>query len=1458
MAETHSDKNLRHPLRKKLLKWGLIVFLSVLFLEFLFYFGSNFLLKNWAQRKLNQATNNVYVVDFNRVYFSLIRRGVFLDGIIMKPIAGRTSNNDKTLFDLSLDELRLNNLWYDFGDRVIYVGNLEFINPNLSIDLPTQQALADSVLRKRESPVKALERELKNSITGLTFSGVYIKEIEINNADLFFLNFLSDKSLQAENTRLVVRDLDWTKGKEWDTPFNAAGFEFNLENVHFPLPGDVHAITANKVLVSSIDNIIDIDGFVLSSDKQKASKAYYDMSIPGLRVGNVDLNEAFQTSEVRIDEIVLKAPDFKVLHADRAPQDSTGTEDLNQLIDGILRSFEVRELSVNDGRFVTSEFQDTLQNRIEIQEMDFKMINFYLSADSLRRESQFFYGEDAAIDIENAQLYLSDNVHLIKGERVSVSSFKDQLVIDQLLIVPREDAAAESAPENLLRISVPYLELNKANLKELYRDGVFNIDEVIINSPTVEITELLASSTDSNDSEINGKLSVPELLRGYMDEVSIRTFDLKDGEVQFQNRQGVRSDDMGFERFSILLEDVLFRPNEEGNVRNQVIAKEMLLSLDKYHLKLKDNLHEFLADRVLIDSKNSRVVISNFILQPNKRDSIQYILDTYNKSVVLDVHIPEFRLEGVDLLAAYRDEKLLINQILVPSPVANFTRYRTKARAALAAPQMESAGEIKDLLTSYFSYIQIDSVSFSDGQLLYQTFAGPKNIYLSEDSLSLQMKGFLMEKGVATAAEKTFFSDEIDLTLSKYEFSVAGGNYEVSTDGIRFNSKTKSIEVENLVLHPAPTIDSKIALSLTLPRVSLEGVDVESFLFENKLELDNLLADGSVINLEVNKSHQETAAESATRNDSEKTLPKSIEIVSIGNIVANNSKMRLNYRVGKDDFESIQTDFDLSITELNLDSATNAKKDITGLFEAINLKLEDFSYALPDSIHTVHFSSVYLDNFKEETVFSDVVIQPRINREASKGTVISAKVKEVGIQYNTLREMQLSGVFDLEQLRLNQPEIAIYLEDGDSTKARTTKTKKVEPNGEALINSLLLRDVLIASGELKMFDKNRQLLPKLGFQNINLHLQDLNLDLLKQEQKLNPQLLEGKDLTFSFSDYQLYTKDSLNKLQIGDIRYSDRNIHLDNVRFGPTKGRYEYLRSLGYQADAIDAWINNISLNNIDFQAYFIQNKIIANSVNIDGLTLNVFRDKRMPQNTIRKPMPQELMQNSPIELAIDSAVILNSQVTYQEFTPKSMLPGGITFEDLHANITPFILSTPAQEYPAESLLLAAKTNIMGVGNTALTAEMFFQEKYPMDVQVKLGAFDLNNMNDLLSKSLFIQVSDGKVTNGEWDFRMNEEEAWGNMTFKYKDLKVEFLDSLTLERGRGKLGFMTFLANTFINSNNPRKLFKRTVKPGIYYKRDQSKFIFGGWWRATLSGLRGSIGLGQANISKKLKEEEEE
>ncbi|MBN7802601.1 hypothetical protein J0A67_17125 [Algoriphagus aestuariicola] len=1449
MESGKRSKHFAHPTRRKILRIAMIVVLSFLFLEFLVYFGSNIFLRKYAQQKINEATEDVYLVDFNRFSFSLIRRGFFLDGIVMKPVNPKNRKEDQALFEVTLDQIAFRNLWYNFFDKKFTIGKIYIDNPTVVLDLPPKVPQADKHPsqdgEEKISPIKALEEEIKKTVRKANLVGLLIKEVEIDHANLFFSNFLSRSDLKADNTSLLIRNIDFSTGEEWKTPFNAEGFEFELEKVTYPLADGVHLISADRVFISSLDNVIDIERVDLTPDRSKESRAYYSVGLKELRVGNVDLNKAFMTSIVEIDELILDDPELDVVSNPQVRSDSAASGDLNDFIKGSLESVRIKELSINKGKFVRSDLEDTLRNRIELDELNFKMVGFYLGEDSVKRQNQFFYGEDAAMEIKGSRIYLGDQIHLVTGEEVSVSSFKDELIVRNLSIQPRPESLDSQDPERLLKLDLAEFSVEEVGLRQMYNDGILQAEQIRILRPRVEYTEL-----EKKISDRSRQVPLGEIVSGFLKEVSVGSFAVEEGTIQFIGSGGQRRNDIGFEQFSFRLDNILFKPEVSDEIREQVQLDEIYVKLDKYRLKLKDNLHIIMADQLTIDSKNELLEVQNLTIRPEDQTSIQSLLGTYGKTSVVDFAVPMFRAEGVDIKSIFYEEELLVHRILMPNPVFVIETYREKPRSSGESPG--SNDELRDVLLGYFNAIAVDTVSMDKAQVRYVSYVEGKSFNFEEDNLSLSLKNFALDQEMSETDDKTLFSDEIDLVFNNYSFSLAGGKYEVATDQLQYNSLRKSIDVRGLVMRPNSDFQGRIQLGLQFPNVNFKGVDIEQFLFENRLDLNKLEIDKGQIEIGIDK---EVAARSASADSRQPAGlgKRSLKEVLIDTIETSNSTLAINYQLDESSINSIETDFGLLVRGFRLDSAITANKDVGNLYDEVNLSLKEFKFALPDSVHTLGFSTVDIGTTKEEVVFSDFYLSPKDQFGKPGSPTLDAKIDQLILKNNKLAEIQDTGILDLRELRLVNPKLNLYL---DTAEVQHGPEKTKPKSSSSLVHTILLGDVLLKNGELALHRKGQGPIPRLDFRGISVDARALNLNLLKGEQVLDLKALAEKNIQFGFENYSTITPDSLYKVDLGRVDFSQGNLRLEDVYYRPVDGNYGLLRKLPFQSDAVTARIGSIQLNGIDAESYIGNKWIKATEIVVESPKVDLFRDKRYPfDSSAQKPMPQYLMENARINADLVSLRVRNGQVRYFEFAPKGMVPGMISFDRIDLDMAPFYLREANQDYPLDKLRLGIQAYVMDTSKVNLEALMYFKSKYPMDVNVSMDSFAFAETNDFLSKTLFVKAVDGTVTNGSWNFVLNEDEARGEMEFGYTDLKIQFLDSLTLERGLGKLKIYTFGANLFAKNSNPRALSSKIAKRRIYQERDKRKFVFSAWWRATFSGLRGTLGFGRAKMPKRREEE---
>ncbi|MDX5478701.1 MAG: hypothetical protein LPJ98_09620 [Cyclobacteriaceae bacterium] len=1443
-SENHKTK-VDLPFRKKVLRLFLKVILILLFLEFVAYFGSNFFLARYAQRKINEATKEVYLIDFNRFNLSILRRGFFLDGLVMKPVDPDSKRDDQVLFDFTLDQVGITGLWYDFTEHEFTISKIHLDNPSISMEMPPGQENIPkrNLSEKPISPIKQLEIEIRKSVEKMSLAGFRIKEVELEHANLFFFNFLSRGNLKADNTRLLVKEINLTTLEEWKTPFNAKGFVFELEGVAFPLPDGVHSILAQKVNISSLDNLIDIKNFSLHADYSKLSKAYYDVDLDKLLLGNVDLNHAFMTSELLIDELVLNSPTFKVARNPNSKSDTTASGDLNDLIKGNLNSIQIKELSINKGKFIKSELLDSLKNRIEIDELDFKMIKFYLGVDSLRKENQFFYGEDASMQIKGGRLFLGDGVHVVSGDNVSVSSFQDAFSVKNLSIRPVKEDILNNSAKNLMKISLPGFSLDKIDLKKLYNEGIISANGILLDRPEVELVSLDHKSKESPES------SFGNAIKGFLNLAEIQNFEVREGTIKFTDERGQRSSDIGFDKFSVLLEGLKVNPDTLLAIHEQVTAAEIFLSLDNYQLKLKDNLHLIFAEKLKIDSRNSLLEVQNLRIRPQSQEQIQNLLDIYGKTSAINFSVPLFRAEGIDINSAFYEQVLKIGTISMPKPEFEISTYRAKEKKGIA-PQ--STDDVKGLLLGYFNSITIDSVDLHQAKIKYESLLEDKKRLFQEDNLTLKLKNFFLDPSDTTFTGKTLFSEEIDLTFSDYSFSLGDGKYTVETDLLNYNSKKESLVFDNLLVFPGENARGRVALGLDFPKVIFKGVDIEQFVFENILDLQKLEINQGKVEIGIDRKISTSAKEGSKKRLAQKT----IEWVSIDTIQAKNSSLELNFLGENNSLRSIQTGFGFIIQDFHLDTLVLDQNDLSKLYSTANLDLNDFVFALPDSVHTISFSKVQLGDAQKEIVFSDLKITPRDLMGKPGSPVIQAKTDQLAIVNNKFLNILESKRFDLKNVRMVNPVIDVYLDP--KREDQLPRPARKEPGKNALVESIVLGDFQLKNGKIQLHRKGEGPIPRLGFTEVDFNVSELGLDFLNDQQQVDLKDLLKKDIGFSFKNYSTVSPDSLYKASFDQVYYKNGGLVVEGLNVRPVQGNYGLLNSLPYQTDAVRAKVDKISLTGIDPAKYLENETISGHQLMVEGVSIDLFRDKRKPFNPdLSKDMPQLMMMQAKINADIQVIQIRDGRVRYFEIAPKGNLPGMISFDQIKLDLAPFYLRKEGEIYPIDKVRLGIETKIMNQSNVTLQSVMYFTEKYPMDVSVSMDRFRFDEANDFLQKTMFVKAVEGEVSEGQWDFTLNEDYALGKMAFGYKDLKIQFVDSLTYERGLGKLKIYTFGANLLAKNNNPRTGSKKIATRTIYLERDKRKFIFSAWWKATFSGLRGTFGLGQPKIPKELRKEED-
>ncbi len=1430
---------------KKLLKIGFIIFLVLTFLQVALYFGSNWFLREYIQNHVEKASGGKYTVNFERFNISLFERGFYVRGFVLDPVNEELFySQDKPYYRVVIPQFSLKGLGYKRLDRILTFSELRLKEPLVQSWQP--QTDFEEEEDQELSPLRQLEIEVQRSF-GDGLNDIIIKNIYVDEADLLLENFISQRSIKAANTNLYVKNLKLAQPDQ-PIPFNAEGFSFELRNFEMLLADSIHTVSAFSVDISSLEKRISVDRVSILPDVTKFSEVYYEIGLDNIALTDADIDQMFYTSDVDIGELNLDGPSF-ALFTDRSvetSQDTARATDLHVLIQDILSSISVQKLTINGGSYLQRGITDANRNRVEADDIDFLMSEVYIGPDEERRMNQFFYANDAELDITKARLALADGVHWVSGEKIFLSSFQDLVTVQQVSINPEFDP--EDPPDiPLFEVVVPSLSFSQANLKKIYNENIVDISEMTVNSPEVILRDLRGREEQADAGDFL------DLTREYLKGIYVQRLEMTDGSLVLDNHLRIRQDSLSFGKISLVLENFQL---DETIVKEQpdkiFFADELKLDIQDYALKLSDNLHLFTAARILIDTRQNLVDIDGFRLRPFSDGDVTSILDRYGRTTVLDIEIPSFTAHGVDINRAYFEENLRISHINIPSPIIQWRKYIQREQEE--ATSRVDRGDILNLLTSYFFQVQIDSLTLTEGTFSYDNFANETFRSFAENDISIRIKNFYLDENVDPLDNRTLFAEEMDLNLNNYVFNIADGKYSVVADRITFNSAREEINTINARLSPRLGLDSKVAIHAEIPDMSIKGVDLEAFLFDNTLDLEKLMLRDAFVKLSINRESQLEEMPGSERDDRrrERNLPKTIEVVAVDSILTENARFEIVYDENGKEIQLIRTGINLTFTEFLLDSLKLQEGDIASFFQNMAMEVDDFSLALQDSIHTLNFSKIELNTRGDEVVFENFRLTPNSIIGQKGVPILAAAVPRMTLNTQSLRTFQQTGHFDVTELILERPDVTIYL-DRNEVATLITEEKEEEKTKQTIIQTLNLEQFEILGGQLSIKEKgNEQEINT--FQNISIILTDLDFD-FNQEQSFDSQLFLNNEYQFELTDYEIKLPDSLNIFRVEKVILSKEKLELQDVSLLPRYGKFEYGRIVGKETDVAQVSAPLIVFSGIDVDQFIGEKRIIADHMHVHAPDAYIFRDKRLPKDEEKvKPMPQELMKEVKMEVKVDEILVDKGNVTYEEFPEKGLVPGFISFEDINVTMRPLLLGTSAQN--GEQVRIDAFSKLNGEAKLNMSLEMFFTPSYPIKVQASIDTFELALINSILETNAFVRVERGIINGGDWHFSANEERAIGEMTLRYNDLKVRLLDERTLERGRGRKGVLNFVVNVLaLRSNNPRKLFNRLVSSPIYETRDTNRFVFNYLWKATFSGLAGSSGLMQPKIPRKEEED---
>ena len=305
--------------------------------------------------------------------------------------------------------------------------------------------------------------------------------------------------------------------------------------------------------------------------------------------------------------------------------------------------------------------------------------------------------------------------------------------------------------------------------------------------------------------------------------------------------------------------------------------------------------------------------------------------------------------------------------------------------------------------------------------------------------------------------------------------------------------------------------------------------------------------------------------------------------------------------------------------------------------------------------------------------------------------------------------------------------------------------------------------------------------------------------------------------------------------------YPSGEVAFSGIRIYSLHDKYELSQVTGHQIDWLALEIGSIIFQVTDATAAVREKKLTVPSVTINGLRGLVFKDKRWPfPDRPDRAMPHQMIAGIPFPLVIDSVLLKESSIVYEEFAEKATESGHVAFRQLEAKLSPLRNDT--------SMMARLEASAMVMGNGRLEVRFDIPLRNGAGTYVasgSLGQMEMKSVNQILRHSAGVSVESGRVDQLEFSFTYDEDRSSGEVQFAYSDLKVQLLD----RGGEGVISDVgedigSWFVNSFVakTHNTPGDKFRTGV---IAMERNKKKSIFNYWWKSLFSGLKSSITPGE-------------
>ena len=1405
---------------KCLIRWILIVLSTLILATFLLLFlFSEHLIKKEISTRFNEKTRGQYSLQFEDLSINIFRQSITFSEIEIKKETSNRSTDFIKAHSLNVEKI---NLYQFLKNKNLQIHKIEIDSPAWKM---MQDTLNDSQAKSPFSFIKQLSPLFNKNIRQLA-----INEIELTNAGFITEQLGADVTNRLSNLNFNVEVsnfyTDSTYINQESNFFKVDDIYLSINNFQKALADSIHELKIQKIQYSLKNKDIqgkDISLLPIASSKQTRTR--YFVEIPEIKIKSNQLRDIFQNDSILIDSLFLNEADIRVLPQKNAPEinlKQIKEMDLYQLVEGEFKQLRINHLSMNAKKLRIEREVEQKTSIQEFYDLEVQLDSFLLNENSFADPNRLLYSTNIFLQIGNYYLLMNDAVHRFDASNIIACSENNFISANHLQLKPNQNPGTNLTTVDMECDSIRFINID---LKRLFHKREMPLQSILAYSPTLIINQ--GEQKRKNPRDTNSLLY--HFIRNYIKGVYANVVEFNNGRFVINaddtgQQDGVISSDFNFKLTDFSLDSISAERTDK-----LFFATNIDLEFSNYNMKLVDQIHRLEIDKINVSTYKKRASIQNLHLFPDAPIKNNKLLKQYNRSQIYDIKIPYLVLSNTNIHQAFFRKNLRINNFTIIDPSINLEVFSKPENSK----KNTTPREFYDLLNNYMENISIGKFAIKNGNIQLMTHSKKGKTISFNNKFSIELENFRLNDE-EIKKNKLLFADNFELKIEDHLFQLSDNVHYLQASEIGVSSKRSEIYIHNAILYPDITSkiygDLPLHFHISIPDITLQGVDLEEAYFEQKLAVDQFLIHQPNIKLYRSKALQKPL----NFQKIAVPLPKEMQELSIkqfklidGHIsIFNTDKLKEN---------------EILNSKISMVGGNNSLIS-QGIDKPASFNSDNISTTLSQLIFkpekgNVNYTAdqIFFSTKRRNLTVSNLLIKNTLN-----GT--DQSFSQLQIPDLRFEQVNIEQILDHKNLQFKSivaenPSLVINSK-ADKNKKLNLYQVKIPSNISPLISRIAAQQIQLNNAEL-IYLENKQ---TKKYSNIQAELNDFVMDTTRSERLLGAKSVNLNLKNYAFSD----SKDYYN-FHFGDINFNNQDNHLSvsNIQITPRYSKQQFQQVIPFQADRYVATIGKLDFLNIDLERWYEQNELTASQLIASDGSLEIFRDKRIPDDPAKhSKLPQQIIRDLEIPIYFDTIQLRHYSIKYEEKTPDKPLSGNVFFDDLNIQAypvtnLPYMLNTTPK--------LTVKANMLLMGKAYMEATMTYDmlaADNRFNVSGKVHPFDMTILNPVIENTAGIAVRSGQLNRFDFDFEANQTKSQGKLRFAYDNLRVSILGQKDGETKEAK--FTSFLTNSLVlKSKHPRT---RILLPDeIKFNRDPQKSIVNYWWKSVFSGAKNTFGINENN-----------